>query len=44
MGDMRQLLQVVEDTGSPYAFMMIDHSGRGETYRLNGTIPVELVE
>ena len=44
LGDMRQLLEVVEKTGSPYAFLMIDHSGRGETYRLNGTVPVALVD
>jgi DNA polymerase III delta prime subunit len=44
LADMRQLLEVVDNTGSPYAFMMIDHSGRGETYRLNGSIPIELVD
>ena len=44
LDDMRQLLQVVDDTDSPYSFMLIDHSGRGETYRLNGSVPIEMVD
>ena len=35
---------VVDGTGSPYAFVMVDHSGRGATYRLNGSTPIEFVD
>ena len=34
LGDMRQLLKVVDNTNSPYAFMMIDHSGAMITIKL----------
>ena len=44
LDDMRQLLQVVADTDSLYSFMLTDHSGRGGTYRLNGSIPIEMVD
>lgn len=44
LNDMRQLLEVVNETASPYSFMMIDHSGRGDTYRLNGSTPIEMVD
>ena len=44
LDDMRQLLGVVRDTGSPFAFVMIDDSGRGATYRLNGATPIEIVD
>ena len=44
LDDMRRLLDVVRDTGSPFAFVMIDHSGRGATYRLNGATPIEIVD